>query len=34
MFASIETLVGTILDDVDQGLADKQNITDIAYGGV
>lgn len=29
-----DKLVGTILDDVDQGLADKQNITDIAYGGV
>ncbi len=29
-----DTLVGTILDDVDQGLADKQNVTGLAYGGV
>ena len=29
-----DKLIGEILDEVDQLLADKQNVTDMAYGGV
>ena len=29
-----DTLIGEILDDIDKRLADKQNVTDLAYGGV
>lgn len=28
-----DTLIGEILDDIDKRLADKQNVTDLAYGG-
>lgn len=29
-----DTLIGVILDEVDKRLADKQDVTDLAYGGV